>query len=171
MDHLKYPIGKFEFGKTYSASDNLKHIGIIEKFPAELNALTKQLIEAHLAKSYRPGGWSARQIIHHLADSHINAYVRVKLTLTENKPVIKPYDQDSWAALPDNSLPVDVSVKLIEGIHQRWVVLLRAMKNEDFQRKYIHPEYQREFALDEFIALYAWHGAQHAAHLKLIIGH
>lgn len=170
MEHLKYPIGKFEFGKSYSSADNKKHISIIEQFPKELNVLVEQFKPEQLETSYRPGGWTARQIIHHIADSHMNAFIRVKLTLTEDAPVIKPYDQDKWANLPDvKNTPIEVSLKLIEGIHERWVNVLKTLSDADLQRKYIHPEQNREFKLDEVLALYAWHGRQHYEHLKIIL--
>lgn len=170
MEHLKYPIGKFEFGKKYSSEDNQKHISIIEKFPEELKKLCAQLSSDKLEKSYRPQGWTARQIIHHIADSHMNAYMRVKLTLTEDAPVIKPYKQDLWANLQDSkNAPIEFSLILIEVLHQRWVYLLKTLTAADLQRKYIHPEQNREFQLDEVLALYAWHGRQHYAHLTIIL--
>ncbi len=170
MQKLKYPIGKFEYGKTYSAEDNARHIREISFFPTELATLVKQFGFELLEKSYRPGGWTARQIIHHLADSHMNAYIRTKLTLTEEAPTIKPYNQDKWANLADSkTVSVETSVKLIEAIHYRWVYLLKSLTEQDLQRTYIHPEYNREFKLDELLALYAWHGKQHYAHLKIII--
>jgi hypothetical protein len=170
MEHLKYPIGKFEFGKSYSSADNKKNISIIEQFPKELNVLVEQLTPGQLEKSYRPEGWTARQIIHHIADSHMNAYIRVKLTLTEEAPVIRPYEQDLWANLEDTkNTPIEVSLKLLESLHQRWTSLLKTLTDSDLQRKYIHPEQNREFKLDEVLALYAWHGRQHYEHLKIIL--
>lgn len=169
MEHLKYPFGRFEYGKSYSAADTKKHIDAIEALPAELNAIADKLSSLQMEKSYRPGGWTARQIIHHIADSHSNALIRAKLALTENAPVIKPYDQDAWAVLEDVKIPVSASLKMVEGIHERWACLLRSMKEEDFSKKYIHPEYNREFQLDEFTALYAWHGKQHCGHLQIIL--
>ena len=169
MEHLKYPIDKFEFGKSYTAEDNQRHISIIEEFPIELKALVSKFTSSQLEKNYRPEGWTARQIIHHIADSHMNAYVRVKLTLTENNPTIKPYDQDTWANLEDGkNAPVEISLTLIDALHQRWAYLLRSLTNADLQKKYIHPEYNREFKLDELLALYAWHGRHHYEHLKII---
>jgi hypothetical protein len=169
MEHLKYPQGRFEYGKSYSAADNQKHIAIIEQFPKELNALVASLSSEQLKKSYRPEGWNAKQIINHLADSHMNALMRLKLTLTEDSPTIKPYNQDLWANLEDGkNTPVQTSLNLIEGIHQRLTILLKSITDADLQRKYIHPEYNKEFKLDEMIALYAWHGRQHYEHLKII---
>ncbi|MBA3706243.1 MAG: putative metal-dependent hydrolase [Bacteroidetes bacterium] len=170
MEHLKYPIGKFEFGKAYSSPDNQKHISIIEKFPQELKTLVAQLSPGKLEKSYRPNGWTARQIIHHIADSHMNAYIRTKWTLTEDAPIIKAYNQDLWANLEDSKCASpEVSLPLIEAIHQRWVYLLKTLTDADLQKKYIHPEQNREFKLDELLALYAWHGKQHYEHLNIIL--
>jgi hypothetical protein len=169
MEHLKYPVGKFEYGKSYSYADNQKHISTIEAFPNELKELVAQLTPSQLKKSYRENGWTACQIIHHIADSHINAYIRTKLTLTEDAPTIKPYDQDLWANMEDGkNAPIEISLSIIEKIHQRWVILLRTLSAADLQRKYVHPEYNREFKLNELLALYAWHGKQHYAHLNII---
>jgi hypothetical protein len=169
MEHLKYPIGKFEYGKSYTAEDNAKHIALIEAFPKELRLLVSGFTPLQFNNSYRPDGWNARQIIHHIADSHLNAYIRLKLSLTEDKPVIKPYNQDLWASLPDGrNAPVDISLNIIDAVHQRWSYLLKTLNEQDLQRTYIHPEYEREFRLDELLALYAWHGRQHYEHLKII---
>ena len=171
MEHLKYPNGKFEFGKNYTTIETQKHIAAIEQFPAELKMLTAELTTKHLKSSYREGGWTARQIIHHVADSHLNAYIRTKLTLAEDIPAIKPYNQDHWANHEDGkNAPVEISLSLIEAVHQRWVYLLKSLTDTDFQRKYFHPEYKREFQLNELLALYAWHGKQHYSHLKIIKG-
>lgn len=165
-----YPIGKFEYGKTYSASDTKAHIKMIEALPTLLNSIAKDLTPALLKKSYREGGWNAQQIIHHIADSHSNALIRVKLTLTEESPVIKPYNQDAWAVLADvENTSIYVSIKMIEAIHTRWTAVLKAMTEADLKRKYIHPEYKKEFMLQELIALYAWHGDHHYGQLKVIL--
>jgi hypothetical protein len=170
MEHLKYPIGKFEYGKQYSKEETRNNISGIAELPAKLNALAKRMNDHLLEKSYRPDGWTARQIIHHIADSHSNALIRVKLALTENNPVIKPYDQDAWALLDDaKRSPIQSSLNMVEAIHERWFCVLNSMTEMDFSRTYIHPEYNREFRLDEFIALYAWHGKHHCGHLKIIL--
>jgi hypothetical protein len=169
MEHLKYPQGKFEYGKIYSSADNQKHIAVIEKFPSELKMLVESLLPEQLEKSYRPDGWNAKQIINHIADSHMNALIRLKLTLTEDSPIIKPYNQDLWANLVDGkNTPIQSTLNIIEGIHLRMSILLKSLTDNDLQRKYIHPEYNKEFKLDEMIALYAWHGNQHYEHLKII---
>lgn len=170
MDHLKYPFGKFEYGKSYSKNETISNIEAVSALPSQLNAIAAKLSDVQLEKSYRPEGWTARQIIHHIADSHSNALIRVKLALTEDKPVIKPYDQDAWSALTDaKNAPIASSLKMVEAIHERWVVVLNNMSEADFSKTYIHPEYNREFQLDEFIALYAWHGRQHCGHLQIIL--
>ena len=171
MEHLKYPQGRFEYGKSYSSADNQKHIAIIKQFPKELNDLVATLSPEQLEKSYRPDGWNAKQIINHLADSHMNALIRLKLTLTEDVPTIKPYNQDKWANLEDGkNTPIQTSLDLVEGIHQRLSLILKTITEEELQRAYIHPEYNKEFKLDEMLALYAWHGRQHYEHLKIIKG-
>ena len=170
MDSNIYPVGKFENGKSYTETDNKRHIQELELFPRQLRTITDELTEDLLLESYRPGGWNARQIVHHIADSHVNAYMRIKLTLTEKTPVIKPYDQDSWANLEDSlKLPIECSLQLIESVHYRMVYLLKSLDTVSLQKKYIHPEYNREFKLDELLALYAWHGKHHAGHLTVII--
>lgn len=170
MEQLQYPIGKFEFGKSYSAEQTSAHIAAIEQFPGLLKTVVSQLTPSKLAETYRPGGWTPGQIIHHLADSHLNAYIRFKLTITEDLPVIKPYNQDTWANLEDSrNAPLELSVALIDSIHQRWMFLLKVVSGDDLKRKYVHPEYKREFRLDELLALYAWHGKHHLEHLKIIL--
>jgi|SRR3954468_22999092 len=170
MDKNIYPIGKFEYGKNYSDADTQRHIQELEVFPKQLKAIASELSPGHLSKSYRSEGWNARQIVHHIADSHMNAYMRIKLTITEDKPVIKPYNQDLWANLEDSlQLPIDCSLQLIEAVHFRMVYVIKSIDKAMLQRTYIHPEYNREFKLDELIALYAWHGKHHAGHLTVII--
>lgn len=125
-------------------------------------------LDAHqLDTPYRPGGWTMVQTIHHLADSHMNAFVRLKLALTENKPIIKPYIEALWAETPEiDDVPVNVSITLLHALHRRWVALLKALKPEDWQRSYFHPEHQREFPIWEFTAMYAWHSRHHMEQLR-----
>jgi uncharacterized damage-inducible protein DinB len=140
-------------------------IAEIDAAPAALRAAVAGLSEEQLATPYRPGGWTVRQVVHHLPDSHANAYVRFKLALTEDNPTIKPYLEARWAELPDNAgTPVEVSLGLLEALHRRWVVLLRGMGPEDFARPLTHPEKGR-LSLDQMLALYAWHGRHHVAHV------
>jgi hypothetical protein len=165
-----YPIGKFEYGNSYSAAETHLNIKAIEELPSQLNSISVKFTPELLKKSYKPNGWTAQQIFHHIADSHSNALTRVKLALTEHNPVIKPYDQDAWALLADvENTAIEVSLKMTEAIHIRWVAVLNAMSEADFSKKYIHPEYNKEFRLDEFVALYAWHGKHHYGQLNTII--
>lgn len=123
------------------------------------------LNEEQLDTPYRDGGWTLRQVVHHVPDSHLNAYTRIKLALTEPAPVIKPYDEAAWANLPDTrDVPIDVSLNLLDAVHTRWVALLHAMSDDDFRREYVHPETGRH-NLDHLLALYAWHGPHHIAHI------
>ena len=144
-------------------------IAEIATFPDVLENELSAFSDALLETSYRPGGWTGRQVVHHLMDSHINSYVRFKLTLTEDSPVIKPYLEAQWAQLPDyEQISVKDACSLLRLIHQRWVVILKSMTDDQFRRKYIHPEYQKEFSLHEALGMYAWHCRHHLGHLKLI---
>jgi uncharacterized damage-inducible protein DinB len=137
----------------------------IDETPARLWAAVTGLTEAQLDTPYRPGGWTVRQLVHHLADSHLNSYVRFRLALTEDEPTIKPYDQELWANLSDaRTAPAGLSLTLLDTLHQRWVLLLRSLKPEDFTRALKHPELGR-VTLEKYLALYAWHGKHHVAHI------
>ncbi|HZN33695.1 MAG TPA: putative metal-dependent hydrolase [Pirellulaceae bacterium] len=139
-------------------------IAEIEQLPARLRSLVGGLPAGQLERRYK--NWNVRQIVHHLADSHMNAFVRFRLTLTEERPTIKPYDETRWAELPDSkSADVTLSLQLLEALHARWVLLLRAMSDADFQRSYFHPEYQKEFRLAEVLGLYAHHGRHHTGQI------
>lgn len=162
--NLSYPIGKFEWTGPNSAEQRAKFIHEIAGVPRHLVSAVAGLSEAQLDTPYRAGGWTVRQLVHHIADSHMNAYIRFKLALTENEPMVKPYDEKAWAELPDSKLPIDVSLTLIDSLHERWAVLLRCMKTEDFARKLRHPELGI-VELDRYVALYAWHGKHHVAHV------
>jgi uncharacterized damage-inducible protein DinB len=162
---LAYPIGRFDFTAPVPAE---KRPGLIEQI-AETPAKVRQAVEGldarQLDTPYRPGGWTVRQLVHHLPDSHMNSYVRFRLALTEDEPVIKPYEQSKWAELPDaRTLPPGPSLALLEGLHTRWVELLRQMTDADFQRTFRHPEIGL-VRLDTNLALYAWHGLHHTAHI------
>ncbi len=139
----------------------------IETLPAQLRAAIEALPPGALDQPYRPGGWTRRQVVHHLADSHMNAYMRFKLALTEDNPVIKPYDQNAWAATADAGAGSDIeaSLKLLEGLHERWVRLLRSMTEADFQRTFTHPEHGRTFTLAYTLEQYANHGKKHLGHI------
>jgi hypothetical protein len=168
-EQIKYPYGKFEYGLDYTQAETDKHIIEIAELPSRLEEIIVNMSSEQMNKSYREGGWTARQIIHHLADSHMNAFIRMKLSLTENNPVIKPYNQDSWATLADVQVDPQVSIQLLKALHVRWQVLLQNITPQQLNRSYHHPEYKKDFSLQEFIALYAWHGRQHCGHLRIIM--
>lgn len=164
-DDLRYPIGKFAAPATFSPEWRRQAIDIIADAPARLREAVKGLSDGQLATPYRPEGWTVRQVVHHVADSHLNAYVRIRLALTETGPTIRPYDEASWAKLPDvESVPVEVSLDLLDALHARWVALMRAMREGDFDRPYDHPETGRH-TLNYLVAMYAWHGTHHTAHV------
>lgn len=165
MTDLRYPIGKFESRSELSPEERRAMIDIIAAAPLRLREAVRGLSEAQLDTPYRDGGWSVRQVVHHVPDSHINAYVRVKLALTENTPTIKPYEEAAWAQLADSRItPVEVSLTLLDALHARWVDLLRAMREADFERPFRHPEHG-VVTLDWLVAMYAWHSRHHVAHI------
>jgi uncharacterized damage-inducible protein DinB len=166
MSDLRYPIGRFERPTTLSAAERASCIDDIAAAPGTLRNAVDGLSDAQLDTPYRPGGWTVRQVVHHVPDSHLNAYARVRLALTEEVPTIKPYDEARWAELPDaRALPVEVSLQLLEALHGRWVPLLRRIDPAGAARRLRHPEHGREMTVDELIALYAWHGHHHVAHV------
>ena len=162
---LRYPIGRFEYSGVSTAEQRGEYIARIESTPARLRAAVAGLNQEQLETEYRPGGWTVRQVVHHIPDSHLNSYCRFRLALTEETPSIKGYDQESWAALPDSrTAPVEVSLGLLEALHRRWVLLLRAMTPSDYARTFLHSELG-PVTLDRNLALYAWHGDHHIAHI------
>ena len=165
MTDLRYPTGKFAPPAQFTKDSRDQAIEVIADTPKLLRDAVQGLDEDQLDTPYREGGWTLRQVVHHVPDSHVNAYIRLKLALTEPAPVIKPYDEAAWANLVDTTaVPIDVSLSLLEAVHRRWVALLHAMKDDDFRREYVHPETGRH-ALDHLLALYAWHGPHHIAHI------
>lgn len=165
MTDLRFPNGKFVLPAQFTKESRQRAIETIAETPTMLRDAVLGLDEDQLDMPYREGGWTLRQVVHHLPDSHVNAYIRLKLALTEPAPVIKPYDEAAWANLVDTTaVPIDVSLDLLEAVHRRWVALMRAMKDEDFRREYVHPDTGRH-ALDHLLALYAWHGPHHVAHI------
>ena len=161
----RYPIGKFE-PQPYSAKTRDAWLADIRFLPGMLEDSILNLDEAHLGTPYREGGWTVRQVIHHVADSHMNAYIRFKWALTEESPTIKPYDEKKWAELPDVShVPVNISLTLLHALHARWYELMRRMTDADWERTLVHPEHGRVFSLWEMLGIYAWHGRHHAAHV------
>jgi uncharacterized damage-inducible protein DinB len=162
---LRYPIGKFEWSGAGSDTERQKFIDQIAEAPAKLRAAVAGLTEAQLDTPYREGGWTVRQVVHHLADSHFNAFARFKLVLTEDSPTIKTYEQHLWAETPDaKTAPVGLSLTLLDSLHERWVLLLESLGAADFARSMKHPELGT-VALDRYLALYAWHGRHHVAHI------
>ena len=170
MTDLRYPLGRFDFPKTAVPPQQVATwIDEIARTPKALRTAVEDLDESRLSTPYRPGGWTVRQLVHHLADSHMNAYTRFKLALTEERPTIKPYDEAAWAALEDSStVPVRVSLDLLEALHTRWLAVLRAMRPEQMERGFVHPEQGRFMRLDAALGLYAWHGRHHVAHITAL---
>jgi uncharacterized damage-inducible protein DinB len=165
---LRYPIGRFQFPASVTAVERKEFITAIEAAPAALRQAVARLDDAQLSTPYRPGGWTVRQLVHHVPDSHMNAYVRFRLALTETEPTIKPYAEDRWAELADaTASPVQDSLDLLDSLHRRWVALLRSMSDVDFARTFRHPDLGI-VRLDKNLALYAWHGRHHVAHVTAL---
>lgn len=165
MTDLRYPVGRLTFDPDITGGKRTAWIRQIAEAPAALRAAVDGLTEAQLDRPYRPEGWTVRQVVHHVPDSHMNAYVRFKWTLTEDNPTIKPYDEAAWATLADTRLtPIAVSLDLLDAIHRRWVVLLESLKPEDFARPLAHPV-NGPMTADRLLQMYAWHGRHHVAHI------
>jgi hypothetical protein len=170
VEKLKYPIGKFHrVTPPLSMIARREMIEEIEHAPVPLAAIAKGLTEAQLETPYRPGGWTLRQVLHHVPDSHMNAYVRFRKAATEDAPTIAAYEEARWADLADYKLPVQVSMDLLAALHKRWVVFLRSLPPEAFARTYVHPE-MGPVPLDQALAIYAWHGKHHLAHVEQALG-
>lgn len=172
MADLRYPIGKFEWippeHDEEMAKRRAEYIDVLAGLPPNLQAAVEGLNEMQLDTPYRPEGWTVRQVVHHVPDSHLNAYLRFKLALTEFEPAIKTYKEDLWAKLPDSEqTPIEVSLQMVQALHTRWVTLLQAMAREDFARTLRHPELG-VLSLDRMLALYAWHSAHHTAHITAL---
>ena len=165
MSDPRYPIGKFTYDGPPTQAQRSDLISSIEQAPGALRAAVKELTPQQLDTPYRDGGWTVRQVAHHVPESHMNAYIRFKLALTEDEPTIKPYAEDLWAKLPDvQAVPVEVSLALLDSLHVRFVEVLRGMKNDHWKRTLVHPE-QGVVPLERNLALYAWHGRHHVAHV------
>jgi hypothetical protein len=169
-DVLRYPIGKFAPQESYTAEEVKANISRIERLPAELEKLAANLTAEQLDTAYREGGWTARQVIHHIADSHMNALIRFKWTLTEATPVIKVYDEKAWAETAETKLDPAISIPIVKALHVKWVALLKLLKAEDLAKEFIHPETKKNISLARLVALYAWHGEHHLGHLKIVAG-
>ena len=169
LDKDKFPIGQFK--KTNNITDEIlnKWIFDISTFPDRLRAEVTNLTEEQLDTKYRAGGWTVRQVVNHCADSHINSLVRLKLSLTEDKPTIKPYYEDRWAELLDSKkTPIEPALKMLDGIHQRWAALLRGLTNKQLKRTFVHPYLKKEFTIEENTGVYAWHCNHHLAHITTL---
>lgn len=165
---LRYPVGQFSFAGTLSPEERAPLINQIELAPINMRAAVDGLSNEQLDTPYRPGGWTPRQVVHHVSESHMNGYIRFKLAMTEDEPTIKPYFEDRWAQLQDARVsPIESSLSLLDALHLRWVWFLRSLKNEDFDRRFQHPELGL-VNLNRNVALYAWHGRHHVAHITTL---
>jgi len=164
---LRYPIGEFEMPSHLQPDQRTVALNVLATAPAKLREATADLTDQQLDTPYRPEGWTVRQVVHHLADSHMNSFIRFRLGLTEEVPTIGTYREDLWAELPDSRLPIEVSLQLIESLHERWVTLLRALDEAAWQREIQHPEIG-QIRLDQLLALYEWHSLHHVAHVNAL---
>ena len=172
IEKLKFPIGKFHKTESIAENDLKTWIAIIENFPSKIKNLTSTLSVAELNWVYRPKGWKIKQVVHHCADSHINSFIRFKLALTEDVPTIKPYEEAMWAELADgNTDDILPSLQIIEGVHARWVLLLKSLGSTKLKRQFFHPENLKISSLEETIGMYAWHCNHHLAHIEQAILH
>jgi hypothetical protein len=167
MTDPRYPIGRFDAGVEPAAAEVEAAVRDIAELPERLREALDGLTEEQIDSPYREGGWTIRQLVHHVADSHVNAYVRHKLTVTEDEPTIRPYDQTVWAESPEaKRADPEISLALLDGLHWRWVAFLRALSAEQFARRFVHPEMPAPVSLDWSVAMYAWHGRHHTAHVR-----
>ena len=164
----QYPIGKFSPKESYTPEERQRFIHSIETLPGELDQLVKNFTTAQWATPYREGGWTARQVVHHVADSHMNAYIRVKWALTEDAPLIKAYDEKAWATTPEVASDPSLSINLLYALHAKWVTLLRGISEVQLTRSFIHPATGKPNTIERMMALYSWHGEHHLGHLKLV---
>lgn len=170
MEQLRYPLGKFKAPEQISDAQINEWIAVLESLPNRLEGMVIGLSEKQLETPYRPGGWTVRQLVHHISDSHHNSYIRFKWALTEDKPVIKPYDEKAWAELFDSrTAPIQMSLDHLRAIHTKLVFLLKGLSKEQLQRKFIHPDGNQESTLEENIGRYAWHSNHHFAHIANLI--
>ncbi|WP_158825626.1 YfiT family bacillithiol transferase [Mucilaginibacter lacusdianchii] len=164
-EQLRYPIGKFQPPASYTSEDIRQYIETIKTLPGRLRSAVIQLTDAQQNTPYRPDGWTLKQVVHHLADSHMNALMRIKLALTEENPTIKPYSEPGWAMQADYRLPVESSLKMLEGIHQHMVALFESFTENEWQRTFYHPERKDTVTMQKTTAMYAWHSNHHLAHI------
>jgi uncharacterized damage-inducible protein DinB len=164
LDDLRYPIGRLSAQAGGTAATRSAHIEALRLLPGQVRAAVSGLSDAQLNTPYREGGWTVRQTVHHLADSHANSFIRFKLALTEDWPTIKPYDEAAWARIADSETPIEGSLMFIDALHERWVALLESMTEQDFQKGFVHPVNGRQ-NLERALAIYEWHGRHHTAHI------
>lgn len=170
LESLRYPIGRFSKPDDFDENLIASFINIIEALPDKLVESTKGLTDEQLDTPYRPNGWTVRQLVHHIADSHMNSYIRFKWTLTEDKPIIKAYNEKKWAdMLEARTAPIELSLNILTAVHARWVLMMNNLSKEDLKKCFVHPESGREISLDTNIALYAWHSEHHLTHIVNLI--
>lgn len=169
-ERLQYPIGKFSPKEDYTSEEITALINTIESLPARMEVVFQKLSPNKLDTPYRDGGWTARQVIHHVSDSHMNAYIRFKWSITEDTPLIKAYNEKLWAETYEVKQDPALSISLLKALHAKWVTLLRSLTKSDLQKSFVHPETGKNVRLDRLIALYAWHGDHHLGHLKIVLG-
>lgn len=169
MEHVQFPVGKFKKPDQITLAMREECIGTIQHFYSKLAPLVTKLSNQALAATYRPQGWNVRQLVHHIADSHSQAFARFKLALTEPAPAIKPYNEAAWAQGADYTVPIEPSLCIIKGVHARWATLLAAMTEHDFSKTYLHPEFNATYTLAGVLCLYDWHCRHHLAHINLAL--
>ena len=170
LNKLKYPIGRFKPNEEFTIEQRNQMIDNIKTFPQKLTGIVTELSESQLDTPYRPDGWTVRQLVHHIADSHVNSYVRFRWTMTEDSPVIKAYDQTKWAELPDaKTAPIKLSLNLLKAVHARWTMLMDRMTDEDFKKELAHPEWDNNLSLNVMVQLYSWHCDHHLSHITSLI--
>ena len=167
-ESLRYPNGRFIHQASYSPKEVKFNIARIEQIPERVETLIQRFGPEHWEAKYREGGWTARQVLHHMADSHMNAYVRCKWALTESTPVIKAYNEKAWAETPETKLDTIFSMLLLKALHIKWTALLKALSPADLEKEFIHPDTKKNVPLDRLVAVYAWHGEHHLGHLQII---
>jgi uncharacterized damage-inducible protein DinB len=167
-EDLRYPIGKFHRADSITSDQRREFIGAIAEAPARLSAAVSGLKPEQLDTPYRPGGWTVRQLAHHIPDSHMNAFIRIKLALTEDAPIIKTYEEARWAELADAKAPIEPSLALLDNLHKRWVFLLQSLADADWARTFRHPDWKQPMSIDTALALYSWHGKHHVAHITAL---
>jgi hypothetical protein len=167
LESLRYPVGRMvRIGRPLDAPERAAHVAILESAPARFQALAQGVGDRELDQPYRPGGWTLRQVFHHVPDSHLNAYVRMRLAMTEESPQVKTYDEGRWAELVDaRTAPIDMSLMLLDGLHRRWVAFLRSLSPAEWQRAYLHPDWGT-VTIEDALAMYSWHCRHHAGHIE-----